>query len=262
VIFRKHGYPIARCDRCRSGFLPREAVPEDLESLYSTEYFEGGRDSGYPGYVADSSILDRNFHRRLDLIGSLRPPGRLLDVGAAYGLFLKAARARGWDCIGVELAADCAREAERLAGVPVVAGDFLAVDLAKGFDVVCMFDVIEHMRDPVACLRRAASLLDRHGLLVIETGDFASPWARLLGKRWYFLDPPQHLFYFTHESLLGALEAAGFGGPTVTWRPGRWVSLSNVLFKLARNRLAPGARIPGRIYLSFGDGMLVAARKE
>jgi SAM-dependent methyltransferase len=241
--------------------VPHEAVPNDLESLYSPEYFEGGCDSGYPSYVADTAILERNFGRRLELIETLRKPGRLLDVGTAYGLFLKTARARGWTCVGVELAADCAREAERFAGVPVVAGDFLTVDLPGTFDVVCMLDVIEHMRDPMACLRRAASLLDRDGLLVIETGDFASPWARFLGKHWYFIDPPQHLAYFTHDTLVDALVASGCSGPIVTWRPGRWVSVSNVLFKLMRARFAPNLRVPGRVYLSFGDGMLLAARK-
>ncbi len=261
VMFRKRGYPIVRCDRCRSGFIPREAVPEDLESLYSPEYFEGGCASGYPGYVADAAILERNFGRRLALIGSLREPGRLLDVGAAYGLFLKTARARGWNGVGVELASDCAREAERLSGVPVVAGDFLTVDLSGGFDVVCMLDVLEHMRDPMACLRRAASLLNRDGMLVIETGDLASPWARLLGKHWYFIDPPQHLFYFTRDALVRALQTAGFAGPIVVWRPGRWVSLSNVLFKLMRTPTARSTRIPGRVYVRFGDGILVAARR-
>ncbi len=171
--------------------------------------------------------------------------------------------------MGVELAADCAAEAARLTNVPVVAGDFLAADLPDGFDVITMFDVIEHMRDPLACLRRAAELLVPGGLLVIETGDLASPWARLLGRHWYFLDPPQHLFYFTAAGLERAVtQCGGFDGIRVR-RFGRRVSFANIGFKLEPS--VPGllkrpiralARLPGSIYLNPGDAMLMAARRS
>jgi SAM-dependent methyltransferase len=266
----KGGFPILRCDSCGSGFLPEHAVPEDLEDLYSKEYFHGGRATGYPSYLADAGLLERNFGKRIAWIESLHPPGRLLEIGAAYGLFLKQARARGWDAMGVEMAADCAAAAAQSAGVPVVAGDFLAASLPSGFDVIAMFDVIEHMRDPIACIERARSLLAPDGLLVIETGDLASPWARLLGARWYFLDPPQHLVYFSAASLEHAIRRCGFAGAVRVRRLGRWVSLANIEFKLTRqapdartaNALAALARrrLPGAVYLNFRDGILVAAR--
>jgi SAM-dependent methyltransferase len=266
----KNGFPILQCMTCGSGFLPGDVVPDNLEDLYSEEYFRGDRATGYPTYLADAALLKRNFSRRLAWIESLHRPGRLLEVGAAYGFFLKQAHACGWDAMGVEIAADCAEAASELAGVPVVTGDFLDASLPTGFDVVAMFDVIEHMRDPIACIERARSLLAPDGLLVIETGDIASPWARLLGARWYFLDPPQHLVYFSAASLESAMRRSGFTGSVRIRRLGRWVSLANIAFKLTRQvpdtrtgkalaALARG-RLPGAIYLNFGDGMLVAAR--
>jgi SAM-dependent methyltransferase len=268
----KGGFSILRCDSCGSGFLPEHAVPKDLEDLYSEAYFRGERSTGYPSYLADAGLLARNFGKRVAWIESLHPPGRLLEIGSAYGLFLQQARARGWDAMGVEMAADCAAAASQLAGVPVVAGDFLAASLPSGFDVIAMFDVIEHMRDPVACIERARSLLAPDGLLVIETGDIASPWARLLGARWYFLDPPQHLVYFTATGLESAIRRCGFTGAIRVRRLGRWVSVTNIAFKLTRqvpntrtgNALAALARrrLPGVVYLNFGDCMLVAAHSR
>jgi SAM-dependent methyltransferase len=264
----KGGFPILRCDSCGSGFLPEHAVPEDLEDLYSKEYFHGGRATGYPSYLADAALLERNFGKRLTWIEELHPQGRLLEIGAAYGLFLRQARARGWNVMGVEMAADCAAAASQLAGVPVVAGDFLAASLPFGFDVIVMFDVIEHMRDPVACIERAGSLLAPDGLLVIETGDIASRWACLLGARWYFLDPPQHLVYFSAASLANAIRRCGFTGPVRIRRLGRWVSLANIAFKLTRQvhsragKALARRRLPGAVYLNFGDSMLVAARRR
>jgi SAM-dependent methyltransferase len=268
----KNGFAIQRCDACACRFLAPGDVPRDLESLYSVEYFEGGVATGYPTYRRDAPMLERNFAERVRWIERWHEPGRILDVGAAYGYFVKAARLAGWDASGIELAPDVAREGERLAGAPIVAGDFLEVALEPGYDVITMFDVIEHMRDPLACLRRARELLAPGGLVVIETGDVASAWARLLGRRWYFLDPPQHVWYFSADGLERLLERAGFGGPHRHQRSGRWVSLANVAFKLVH--LAPPSRLrsrvielartrlPGALYLRFGDTLLLAAAKR
>jgi SAM-dependent methyltransferase len=267
----KRGFPIARCAVCGNAFVPDAAVPPDVESLYGPAYFAGEAETGYPTYLRDAPVLERNFALRLAWLESQRAPGRLLDVGAAYGLCLKVARERGWRAMGVEISPACAAAAERLAGVPVAAGDFLAVDLPGPFDVITMFDVLEHFRDPGACVARALDLLAPGGALVIETGDLASPWARLLGRAWYFLDPPQHLSYFTAPGLARFLARRGFAPDVRLRRPGRWVSLANVAFKLAHH--APSAALRavagrvarssprGALYLNFGDGMLVVARR-
>lgn len=267
----KYSYPILRCRRCGNAFIPASLVPADLEGLYAPEYFEGGQETGYPSYLADAAILERNFSSRLARIAALGPSGRrLLDVGAAYGFLLKVARETGWDASGIEIAAECARQATINAGVPVVAGDFLDVSIVGTFDVIVMFDVIEHFRDPERAIARARDLLRPGGLLVIETGDLATPWAKLLGARWYFLDPPQHLFYFSKSGLTALLRKNGFDEITVQ-RPGRLVSATNILFKLAagaprgplRRFLSAAAKVevPGHLYLNFGDCMLVAARR-
>ena len=262
----KHGVPLLRCAECDGAFVPDAAVPADLEALYGRAYFEGGCGTGYPTYEADMPVMERSFRRRLDWIAAHARRGRLLDVGTAYGGFHRVARADGWAAMGVEIAADCAHTASRYAEAPVIAGDFLSVELPTGFDVITMFDVLEHMRDPVACVDRARSLLVPGGLLVIETGDLASPWARILGRRWYFLDPPQHLSYFTRRGLEALLVARGF---TVTGRarPGRWVSFTNIAFTLARHGGGPlralgRLRVPGAAWVNFGDGMLVGGRRR
>lgn len=269
----KRGYPILRCPRCDNAFVPQDRVPADLEAVYSEGYFEGKEATGYPSYLADRRLLENNFADRARWIDQLGAPGpRLLEVGAAYGLFLAAARDRGFQVTGVELVPECVEAAARLEGVRIVQGDFLKTPLEGPFDVIAMFDVIEHFRDPMACLRRARDLLSPGGLLVIETDDLAAPWARLLGRHWYFLDPPQHLFYFSAKGMKGRLREAGFSGPIRIRRPGRRVSLRNIAFKLtaavppgpARRSLASVARRArsASVYLNFGDAMLVAARRD
>jgi SAM-dependent methyltransferase len=266
----KRGYHVHRCRRCGNAFVPDAAVPADLESLYTAAYFGGGEATGYPSYEADRRWIERSFARRMRWIARVAPMGRLLDVGAAYGYGLRAARARGFEAMGVEIVPEAAASARRYAGAPVVTGDFLQVDVPTGFSVVTMFDVLEHMRDPRAVIARARTLLAPDGVLVIETGDIASPWARLLGRRWYFLDPPQHLSYFTASGLTRLLGEQGLAPVHRVRRFGRWVSVANVAFKLTHNappsvagvfkRLA-GARLPGAVYVNFGDTMTVVARR-
>ncbi|MBM4362493.1 MAG: class I SAM-dependent methyltransferase, partial [Deltaproteobacteria bacterium] len=236
---RKAGYPILRCAACDVAFVPPRLVPDDLESLYSRAYFEGDADTGYPGYLADGAILRKNFADRLAFVERVGCPGpRLLDVGAAYGLLLLEARARGFEPEGVEIAPDCAEEAARLSGARVACGSFVDVPLEGPYDVIVMLDVIEHFRDPLAAMRRAHELLVRGGLLVMETGDMDSRWARAAADRWHFLDPPQHLFYFGLEGMKRTLRTAGFTSEIAVKRASRRVSVNNLAFKLA-------ARLPG-----------------
>jgi SAM-dependent methyltransferase len=268
---RKRGFTIYLCRSCENAFLPPDQIPKNLEDIYSKAYFEGEETTGYPSYLKDQPIILRNFTDRLKWIERLGVPGRrLLDVGAAYGLLLKAARESGWDAEGVEIAPDCAAEAARLSGTRVTAGDFLSVPLDGRFDVIVMFDVIEHLRDPLASLKRAHDLLVPGGRLVIETCDHTAPWARLLGERWYFLDPPQHLFYFSKRGLDWLFTRAGFSPDVAQRRLGRRVSLANVSFKLAkelpqgiRKHVIGAARkgLPGSVYLNFWDAMLLGAKR-
>jgi SAM-dependent methyltransferase len=269
---RKRGYTIRLCESCGNAFVPGNSVPDDLEQLYSRGYFEGDEATGYPSYLADASLLTKNFGDRLDAITALSPPGRrLLEVGAAYGLFLKVAQERGWEASGVDIAEDCAERAARVSGAKVVAGDFSTMNLEGPFDVIAMFDVFEHLRQPQACLKRAYELLAPGGLVVIETCDHSALWARLLGNHWPFLDPPQHLFYFSETGLKELLIRTGFSPEARTEWLGRRVSFGNACFKLAselpegrlRRRLKSWSQrgVAGGVYLNFHDAMLVAGRR-
>jgi SAM-dependent methyltransferase len=268
----RHGYRLWLCRDCGCGFVAERDVPAGADALYSAAYFEGRAGTGYPSYLRDEPVMRRNFEWRLRWLERFATRGRLLDVGAAYGHCLAVARARGWRAEGIEIAADVARAGSELAGVPIHAGDFLELDVEPGFDLVTFFDVLEHMRDPAACLARARELLAPGGFVAVETGDHASPWARLMGARWHFLDPPQHLTYFSAASLAALLRRCGFPSEPRRVLPSKWLSLDNIVFKLSV--LAPGRplralagrlarrHVPGSIRGNIGDNMLVAAARD
>lgn len=139
-----------------------------------------------------------------------RPPGRLLDVGCAAGFFVQAARDRGWEACGIE---PCAWLVEW--GRSHVTPHLQCTTLAAArfpdatFDVVTMWDVLEHVPDPLAELQECARVLKPGGLLVINFPDFGSLSARVTGRHWWFL-LSNHLYYFTRPVMRAYLARAGF----------------------------------------------------
>jgi len=64
---------------------------------------------------------------------------------------------------------------------------------------VTMWDVFEHFVDPASDVRAAARVLKVGGVLAINTPDISSWYARIMGKRWHLLIPPEHIHYFTKK---------------------------------------------------------------
>jgi 2-polyprenyl-3-methyl-5-hydroxy-6-metoxy-1,4-benzoquinol methylase len=138
--------------------------------------------------------------------------GRLLDVGAATGFFVEQARAVGWDAIGLEPSEWAAEFARRELGMEVFTGTLESMHFAdQAFDVVTLWEVIEHLPDPMVTLQEIRRILRPGGQLVLSTPDSGSPVARASGRRWLgWRKVPEHLFFFDRSNLDRLLTRAGF----------------------------------------------------
>jgi SAM-dependent methyltransferase len=185
-----------------------------LSDLYGRRYYEGENEFVYPDYLAKSVEKTRDYEWRLDTIcakNNISWPGACLEIGCAFGLFLEVARRRGWKTKGIELSAHSAQYARERLGLDVSSQpDALQGLPSESHDLVVMWDVIEHLKDPFQVLREARRVLVPGGLLVLSTGDIGSLGARLYGGRWHLLMPPYHLFYFDRSSIRKMLKEAGF----------------------------------------------------
>lgn len=143
--------------------------------------------------------------------------GRLIDIGCSTGLFVDQARQAGFDVMGAEFSAASAQFARRHFGIEVADGDIHAVDaLPQSFDVLTMFDVIEHVRDPARDIAAAHRLLRPGGLFIASTPNIdglfpraSKPFARML-DHWPHPEPPWHLYQFSVATLSAMLEKHGF----------------------------------------------------
>lgn len=179
-------------------------------SIYEAEvpvFLQDGNES----YYLDESNL-ANANAKLDWVRDrARGGGRLLDVGANFGHFLSLAKEH-YDAWGLEPSPFAARWARENLGVDIEVGTIEEAPstLDGAFDIVTLWDVIEHVPDPETSLRRIAGLLSPGGLLLLSTPDASSSVARLLGTHWYYVDPVQHIALFGKHNLCDLLERVGF----------------------------------------------------
>jgi SAM-dependent methyltransferase len=201
LAFHKAGIPVYRCRGCGVG--KAEASEFDASSYYDASYFNGGRTDGYSDYVQASDVLHAQFRQELEVLRKLgaRQGGNLLELGCAYGYFLDVAKDT-YKVSGVELCEDAVVNCNA-RGHHVHRGEVSREALAQFpmADVVVMLDVIEHLPDPTSAVAAAAERLNPGGLMLMTTGDFSSLFARLTGRQWRLMTPPQHLWFFTPQSL-------------------------------------------------------------
>jgi 2-polyprenyl-3-methyl-5-hydroxy-6-metoxy-1,4-benzoquinol methylase len=206
---KKNDCSLYSCQNCNLLFV--HPVPHATDAVYGEDYFEGASEGfGYTNYDADKEAMTPVFEEYVRRILAFKPSGpKLLDVGAATGFFVHIARRHGFNASGIEISAYAAARG-REKGFDIRQGVLSDISSNECFDVITMLDVIEHVTDPRGELSHAFELLNTEGLLIINTPDRGSVWARLMGKRWHLIVPPEHLFYFNRRNLSKLLAACGF----------------------------------------------------
>jgi SAM-dependent methyltransferase len=266
--YTRGGFRLVRCANCGLLFVNPQAPESETNELYNRSYF----DRRNIGAIAPDPEAVRAF-RQLSGLQRLaeihrwrRPPGRLLDVGCGEGFFLDVAQQQSWSCDGVELSEFAAASAVASGVGTIFQGTLRAASFdSSSFDVVTMFDVIEHFHDPVAELAEIRRILKPNGLLYLLTPDVESSAARLMGRYWFEIKPPEHLFYFTRSSITRLLRKAGFTGIS-THSGGKVLTLDYIALVLSSSapwlsnllRLSTGWLPIYRRPISFRSGFVLA----
>jgi 2-polyprenyl-3-methyl-5-hydroxy-6-metoxy-1,4-benzoquinol methylase len=179
---------------------------EDQPPTYEEEYFEGDKlhAGGYGDYTAQAGWRMEKAARQvreLQSITTLRS-GRVLDIGSGYGYFRVALRDAGFEDEGLEVSAFARAVADSSYDMHTHDGtlDDYAVDWIGRYDVVTMFDLIEHLADPDRLMAQTASILRPGGFVSIKTPNIDCPEAEVFGP-WYHSLKREHLGFFSTASL-------------------------------------------------------------
>lgn len=260
---------LLRCSQCSHVWADAQIGDDELRTIYSRNYFEGGE---YLDYASERPALEANFRARARELARLHPKGsRLWEIGSAYGFFLAQAAAH-FDVAGCDISEHAARFARETMGVNVIAADYRRLPPpAAPFDAVCMWDVVEHLREPHLYLEKAAAELAPGGTLALSTGDIGSLMARWRGSKWRQIHPPSHLHYFTSRSISVLLQRLGLSIVSIRY-PAFWRTVDATAFRVlayppgrATEPLYRALRATGLTRLSFPlntwDLMTVMATK-
>lgn len=242
---------------------------DEICALYGDEYFNGEE---YSNYLEEEKSLRLNFKKRNKLISRyLDTRNRsMLEVGCAYGFYVDEASAYYKKCVGIDIAKSAVEYGKKYLKLDLIHGNFLEHNFGeKKFDLICMWDTIEHLENPKAFTLRANTLLKKNGLFAFTTGDISALVPRLRGSKWRMIHPPTHLQYFSKKSVSNFLKSNGFE-IVLLKHEGIYRTLGNISYNLfvLRNSLPWIHRLITKfhltevpVYLNTFDVMTVICRK-
>jgi 2-polyprenyl-3-methyl-5-hydroxy-6-metoxy-1,4-benzoquinol methylase len=180
--------------------------------------YEAYREEFAPAVEDEASML-RRWNRRYSLNKlchfveqSEHEGGRLLDVGCGTGNFLAQMRERGaWKVFGLDVNQKAVRYARQRLQIEAFCGTLTDAQYPSAFfDVVTLWNVLEHLHSPIRTLEEVRRVLRPGGALILSVPNSRSMDARLFGPHWIGLDPPRHLYTFDQRTLRLLLAQAGF----------------------------------------------------
>lgn len=219
LLFSKDEYAVARCAVCGIVFLDFAADDLFFTQYYSQDFFNDvGNKNAYCDYEKEAKSLNKSFLKRIEIIQKYQPVGNLLDIGCATGAFMETASAH-WQVSGVDVSRYATDEA-RKKGLTVFAGEVQESPyIDQKFDIVTMWDTIEHVAHPAETMTRVSKLIKPGGIVCLTTGDVGSVFSRLCDKFWHLYNIPQHLSYFDKNTITKLLNDAGFAVKEIRYLP-------------------------------------------
>ncbi len=203
-------FAVFRCGGCGLDYLSPRLTEDDIMNFYQGQdyYTPSHARQGYDDYLDLRDAWVKTFKRRLHDISIHKKNGRLLDIGCGPGFFLEAAHEMGYtDLWGIDPSEYIVGVSRKKFGKNILQGTIESPELEpESFDILTAFDVFEHIYRPVEFVDRAHELLKEDGILAFTTPNPKSLMARVFGKEWVSFKMPEHVFYWSPQTVRKVLE--------------------------------------------------------
>ncbi len=221
-------FQVQKCSNCDIAFTTPK--PSDLSRFYPEKYRR------YNPIIL--KILGTLYSlRAAKWSRGAKSPGVVFEMGCGDGIMLNSLRTHGWQVFGNERTLGAANFARHQLNIPIFVGGLDSLNPAPIADLIILFQVLEHLEDPMLILKQLNHLIKPTGRLIIAVPNFGGWQSRIGGKKWLHLDVPRHLFHFSPQSLQYCLNKSGFTITQVSYKsfehdPYGWSqSILNLLFK-------------------------------
>lgn len=219
---RIYNETLISCQNCSHVWADMSLDEEQLRKIYAENYFKGEE---YADYVADKLIIQSNFTKRLKSLRKLvNPPTfeNTLEIGCAYGFFGDLIKKTNPDgtYIGYDISKDAVDYANQHFGNYFSHQNYLTASKPeKTYSDVFMWDVIEHLPNPIEFIEKISSETKSGTRIYITTGDISAWLPRKQKEKWRMIHPPTHIHYFTKKSISKLLRQYGFEAEKIVYPP-------------------------------------------
>lgn len=204
AIFKKEDLRLIKCRGC--GLV----LVDDPEATFDIRHYDYYKERiAWAKERLYNPITACRYVSLLTRLERYRKNNALLDIGCGEGHFLSVAKGLGWEVKGLEVAPYAVDICKRF-DINVECADLLRTDLPQGrYDLVTMFEVLEHMAQPREYLLRTNALLRKGGVLVLTTPNFDCITRRMLRQKWSPIHK-EHLFYYAPRSVRMLINSLGY----------------------------------------------------
>lgn len=218
-VYQFDGFCVMKCHQCFNSWRTNMYDWSDIENIYCNNDYEK-----HPYFSYDQQDIAtlsnerfKNKNNALARVEKMIGVGKLLDVGCGAGSFLSIAKSRGWEVTGVELSPGLSRICKSRK-YDVINSSFEDAKLPEhSFDLLTFWDVIEHVIDPIFCVKKAKKLLSPGGVAIFCTPNEDSLLSKIglilyLGSASYYsypalaLHPDNHTFFFSKRGFEKLIE--------------------------------------------------------
>ena len=209
--YKIDSWNIVKCKNCDFIYVNPRLEKNELLNIYSSNYFDNDT-VGYVHYRESRELRTKNFRRWVDdalPYYNVAVPCNALDIGCAAGYCLEVFKSKDWNAFGVELDREYA-DLLKQSGNRIYNAPLLDISFEERYDIITMFDVIEHLADLQENFAKLHSILNDNGSIVMITPDYNSLQRKLLGKKWFQFKPIEHINYFSLAAIEKLAAKTGF----------------------------------------------------
>jgi len=208
-IMSKFDYDIISCHKCGLAYVYPIPPQKNIDSLYKDYHKDQLKSEGYiENRKIGASLLKKRFLTESKFYNIQANP-RLLDIGCGLGFFLKEVEDQ-FEIYGLEVSPFQVSFTKEL-GLNVFYGTLLDANFPSNyFDAITMWEVIEHLPNPLEYIKEINRILKPYGILALSTPNFKGITSLITKDKWHLCDPKEHLFYFSYRSIKNILHGNGF----------------------------------------------------